>query len=249
MRTQYLRWSFAVIALVGLLSTACSSTASLSTTHEKASVVDKANKTVKLSMKAHERLGIQTEKLSEEQIVRTRRIGAEIVGAAPGSISTGKWARVSFNPSDLSAIDPKQPVLIFPIDGDAKNHQGIKAEVDPEREGFVSPLTPNADKYLYFKINDETQSPKIGERVRVEVKLNGSNGSRKLIPYSAVIYDVKGATWVYVNLDSLSYQRQPIKIDFVDNDVAYMVEGPTNGTPIVTRGVAELYGAETGVGK
>ena len=78
-------------------------------------------------------------------------------------------------------------------------------------------------------------------------QVNGSK--RKVVPYAAVIYDLEGNTWVYTNPASLSFVRESITIDFIEGDQVVLMEGPSSGTEVVTVGVAELYGAETGVKK
>jgi hypothetical protein len=77
--------------------------------------------------------------------------------------------------------------------------------------------------------------------------VNGSK--RKVVPYAAVIYDLKGGTWVYSNPAPLTFVRESITIDFIEGDQAVLKNGPSTGTEVVTVGVAELYGAETGVKK
>jgi hypothetical protein len=77
--------------------------------------------------------------------------------------------------------------------------------------------------------------------------VNGSK--RKVVPYAAVIYDLKGGTWVYTNPAPLTFVRESITIDFIEGDQAVLKNGPSTGTEVVTVGVAELYGAETGVKK
>lgn len=72
---------------------------------------------------------------------------------------------------------------------------------------------------------------------------------RTVVPYSAVIYDVHGETWVYTGSERLTFVRAPIQIDFIDGDLAVLSEGPPSGTAIVTVGAPELYGAEFGVGE
>jgi len=78
-------------------------------------------------------------------------------------------------------------------------------------------------------------------------QVNGSK--RKVVPYAAVIYDLEGGTWVYTNPAPLSFVRESITIDFIEGDQVVLMEGPSSGTEVVTVGVAELYGAETGVKK
>lgn len=76
------------------------------------------------------------------------------------------------------------------------------------------------------------------------------NGQQSLtIPYAAVIYGLNGETWAYTSPEPLTYTRVPITIDFIDGDIAVLLDGPSPGTEVATVGVAELYGIETGVGK
>ena len=44
------------------------------------------------------------------------------------------------------------------------------------------------------------------------------------------------------------YSRVPLTIDEVQGDTVLLDAGPAAGTPIVTTGAQELWGAETGVG-
>jgi hypothetical protein len=70
---------------------------------------------------------------------------------------------------------------------------------------------------------------------------------RKVIPYSAVIYDLTGKAWVYTSPKPLTYVRHPITIDYSRGDTTVLTDGPPAGVEVVTIGAAELYGAETGV--
>jgi hypothetical protein len=82
------------------------------------------------------------------------------------------------------------------------------------------------------------------------VREEQAKGTRRLaVPYAAVIYGLKGETWVYTNPDSLAYVREPITVDYIDGDTAFLLAGPPIGTAVVTVGGAELYGTETGVSK
>ena len=70
----------------------------------------------------------------------------------------------------------------------------------------------------------------------------------KKIPYSGVLYDKKGAPWVYSSPRERTYIRVPLKIDKVVGDTAKLSAGPDVGTVVVTQAAIKLYGAETGVG-
>ncbi len=69
----------------------------------------------------------------------------------------------------------------------------------------------------------------------------------KVIPYSAVLYDESGGTFAYANPQAMVFERRSITIDYVEGDLAVLSAGPTEGTPVVTVGAAELFGAELGV--
>lgn len=86
---------------------------------------------------------------------------------------------------------------------------------------------------------------KAAERIGVETV----PASDSAVPYAAVIYDIEGNTWVYTNPAPLTFVRAPIVIDRIEGDQAFLAEGLATDDPIVTIGVIEIYGAETGVSK
>ena len=67
---------------------------------------------------------------------------------------------------------------------------------------------------------------------------------RKVVPYSAMLYDLHGETWVYTNPAPLTYVRAAITVDSINRDTAVLSDGPPIGTLVVTVGVVELYGSE-----
>jgi len=94
---------------------------------------------------------------------------------------------------------------------------------------------------------------KAAERLDIQtvpVRDEEVDGAQRLVvPYAAVIYGLKGETWAYTNPEPLVFVRQPISVDYIEGDVAVLLEGPPAGIAVVTVGGAELYGAETGVSK
>jgi len=66
----------------------------------------------------------------------------------------------------------------------------------------------------------------------------------KIVPYAAVLYDSQGATWLYSSTESLTFLRNPIVVDYIKGGVAFLKEGPPEGTAVVTVGAAELFGSE-----
>lgn len=86
---------------------------------------------------------------------------------------------------------------------------------------------------------------KAAERIDVQTAPVSGN----TVPFAAVIYDIEGNTWVYTNPEPLTFVRAPIVIDYIEGDMAYLTEGLGSGITVVTVGVAEIYGTETGVSK
>lgn len=82
---------------------------------------------------------------------------------------------------------------------------------------------------------------------RLDIQTTPANGS--VIPYAAVLYGLNGETWTYTNPEPLVFVREPIVIDHIEGDSAFLSEGPDTGTAVVIIGVAELYGAEVGLKK
>jgi len=94
-----------------------------------------------------------------------------------------------------------------------------------------------------------TVSGHAAERLGIQTtKVAPGQAGRTSVPYAAVLYDAQGATWVYTNPEQLIFVRTQVKVDRIDGDVALLLEGPPSGTSVVTVGLAELFGAETGVG-
>jgi hypothetical protein len=69
------------------------------------------------------------------------------------------------------------------------------------------------------------------------------------VPYRALLYDPNGGTWVYTTPEPLTYVRARVRVGAIDGKRMTLVRGPAPGTKIVTVGVAELYGAELGLGQ
>lgn len=80
--------------------------------------------------------------------------------------------------------------------------------------------------------------------------LHGATGRdhmRKVIPYSAVLYDAEGQAFTYTSPRRLTFVRAPIEITDIRGGRALLSAGPAVGTPVVTIGAPELYGTEFGV--
>lgn len=86
---------------------------------------------------------------------------------------------------------------------------------------------------------------KAAERIGIETVL----ASGTSVPYAAVIYDIEGNTWIYTNPEPLIFVRESIVIENIEGDTAILAQSLPSEFNVVTVGVAELYGTETGVSK
>src|SRR5262245_39051582 len=83
----------------------------------------------------------------------------------------------------------------------------------------------------------------------VMLSRNGVEGQHKAVPLSAVTYDADGNTWIYRNSAPDTFVREPVTVEFMDEENMYLSQGPQVGDSIATTGVQEMIGAEFGVGE
>jgi hypothetical protein len=72
----------------------------------------------------------------------------------------------------------------------------------------------------------------------------GAPAGQLQVPYSAIVYDESGGTWVFTPTAPRTYLRQPVTVDHIAGSVAVLSAGPAVGTPVVAVGSQELLGAE-----
>jgi hypothetical protein len=94
--------------------------------------------------------------------------------------------------------------------------------------------------------------PKAVQRIGIATAPIGTlatgGGQRTVIPYSALIYDTKGAAFVYTNPAPLTFVRQSLRVETIQGDRVILAEGPPAGVSVVTVGATQLLGIELGVG-
>ena len=119
-------------------------------------------------------------------------------------------------------------------------------EASSEQPAVVEPIEGT-------ELNRLILSERAAERLDIQtaqVREEQVDGTPRLvIPYSAMIYDLNGDTWIYISSEPLTFVREPITVDYIDGDMVVLADGPATGTEVVTVGVPELYGADTGIGK
>ena len=225
-------------------------------------------KRITLTAKAAERLGIETGKVTEEAVVRRQMAGGIVVPpqepapasklvagqfsgfAAPAATlqpvaAAGtpgdSWILVTLSEGEWERLAKDQPVRITPLE--------TRGMFDNEVMATPSGQQPIEDPKramlnVFYVLPGQVPGLTLSTRVRVEMPLVGSNDQRKAVPYSAVYYDSKGKAWVYATSEPLVYQREPVTVDTIQGDMAYLTDGPPTGTEVVTVGASLLYGTE-----
>jgi hypothetical protein len=145
------------------------------------------------------------------------------------------WVWVPLSGMDLARVAADRPVAMK-----AANQgpilTGQPAQVPPSLAGLALFYTVDAQNHGLFP----------GQRMDVE--LGEAANSRHVLPYSAVVYDSRGASWVYTSNKSNVFERKPLTVELVEGTLAVIADGPATGTYVVSIGAAELYAAEVGVG-
>ena len=153
------------------------------------------------------------------------------------------WVRVPVYVGDLDVIDQASAVGVhFDPGGGARPVVTARPVRAPPT---ADPVAASAD--LFYELRG---GPLVrpGQRVSVELPLRGR--SRQLVvPWSAVVYDINGSTWIYENTEPHVFVRRRVEIAWVAGNLAVLARGPAAGTRAVTEGAAELFGTEFGGAK
>jgi hypothetical protein len=94
----------------------------------------------------------------------------------------------------------------------------------------------------------EGAAHRLGVQLDVVRQVEVKGLPRKVVPYAAVLYSPMGDTYAYQSPEPWVFVRAPLTVDFVQGDLAVLLDGPPEGTAVATVGAPELLGAESGVG-
>lgn len=153
------------------------------------------------------------------------------------------WVRVPIYAGDARDIDPAQPVVVSTLDTAARPQLARRVTAPLKADAGAASID------LFFELQQASATTlRPGERVSVQVPLTAS-GKGLVIPDSAIVYDVHGATWVYEDLGNNAFARRRIEVARHVGARAVISRGLAEGRRIVSVGAAELFGTEFGAGK
>ena len=228
---------------------------------------DSSAKRIVLNSNDVSRIGVQTIPVREEKVVRRVVVLGKVedeptdnAATDPGDLAPtaatvlAQNEASSINDVQIRVLLDKNPADDADDDADQYDDEDDaeivapgdddEDETPPVRAKRVLMQGAAAPNTLYFKVKSGTQGLQAGQSVGVRLADPGSNTSKKVVPYSAILYDLAGDTWVYTNPEPSVFVREQVDIERIDKDLAVLNSGPAAGTQVVTIGAVELYGAE-----
>jgi len=157
------------------------------------------------------------------------------------------WVRVPVYVGDLRLMDRRQTAKVHALN---EAPGGQSASARPARPvnapPSANPANDTAD--LYFELANADGSLRPGQKMGVTLAERTTEESL-VVPWSAVLHDTGGGTWVYENIGPQLYARRRVEVRRVVDSLAVPARGPAAGAKVVTAGAAELFGTEFGTGK
>jgi cobalt-zinc-cadmium efflux system membrane fusion protein len=151
------------------------------------------------------------------------------------------WIRVPLPVGDLETIDLNGLASVGKLSARPGTRlPTAKLVVAPPS---ANPLTSTVD--VYYELPNAEGKLIPGQRLGVSIPLADSSNSL-IVPWSAIVFDVHGNTWAYVETAAHSYTRIRVVVKHSAGEEAVLASGPTAGTKVVIHGAEQLFGAETG---
>ncbi len=81
----------------------------------------------------------------------------------------------------------------------------------------------------------------------VDLPEQGGPGAAAIeVPASAILTDINGGEWVYVETAPRQFERRRVEVARIVGGRASLARGLASGVRVVTAGAAELFGTEFG---
>jgi multidrug efflux pump subunit AcrA (membrane-fusion protein) len=145
---------------------------------------------------------------------------------------------------DLNKIDLQEDATVIPL---GENHSSSFVHASPVKGPPLSDAS-SASADLFFEIPNSERLFRIGQKVRLSL-LKKTPEESLVIPWSAILYDMNGGTWVYVKVSPQVYSRRRVELRHIVDELAVLARGIKAGEEVVIAGAVEIFGTEFGVGK
>ncbi len=154
------------------------------------------------------------------------------------------WVRVPVYVGDRRTLDLAAEAHVGDLAGGPNQASKLAKPVAAPPSG--DPLATTV--HLFYEVDNADHAIWPGQRVGVTIPMVGE-AEALVVPWSAVLFDYQGGTWVYVKLADRVYSRRRVRLERQSGGEAILRDGPKPGTEVVTDGVAELFGSEFGGAK
>lgn len=200
---------------------------------------DKAG-SVRIAEEAQVQVGTAGVNLRTAQ-ARRELLGPPVLDAANQPLL---WARVPVYVGDLARLKTEAAAQAGLLnDAPGAPAQAIRPVTAPPSANAAASTVD-----LFYEVTNAGGAFRLGQKIGVTIALREEEESL-VVPWSAVVHDVQGGTWVYENTGAQAYSRRRVEVSRVAGSEAVLTRGVKAGARIVTAGVAELFGTEFGVGK
>jgi len=190
---------------------------------------------------------------SHAGIIRSKSVTAgEVVAAGAPLVEVLKfdpiWVRVPFYVGDTAELALDRPANVSPLGADDRSPGLVAAPVaaPPTATALASTLD------LYYTLPNPEARLRPGQRMNVQLERK-SAGEELVVPWSAVMHDIHGGTWVYEATAPHTYVRRRVDVRHAirdgEGELAVLAGGPQPGVDVVTTAVVELFGTEFGFAK
>jgi len=152
------------------------------------------------------------------------------------------WVRVPIPTGDLDSIDQQADAKIQPSSTSFSISSLVAKPINAPPT--ADPLTSTT--HLYYAIQNDHLALRPMQRVTVSLNTQNQSTHALTLPWSAVVFDIYGGSWVYTQKSKYIYERKRIFLDYVSGHQAIISEGPPEGSMVVVNGALELFGVETG---
>lgn len=180
-----------------------------------------------------------------EAALYTARAQRELLGPALLDFAnrTTLWVRIPVYVDDLPGLNTTAEARVSGLTNASSDSRPARPVAAPPS---ANPVAATID--LFYEVGNRDAALRPGQRVGVTIPLRDDD-ENPVVPWSAIVHDVDGGSWVYEALEHGAYARRRVQVLRVVGDRAALGAGLPAGTDIVTTGVAELFGTEFGAGK
>jgi cobalt-zinc-cadmium efflux system membrane fusion protein len=151
------------------------------------------------------------------------------------------WVRVPLPVGDLESLDREQPAQVGKLSGAPGAASAAAKPISAPPSGNALSATVDA----FYEMPNPEGKLIPGQRLGVAIPLSEAQES-VTVPWGAVVFDIHGGTWIYEQVAPHRFARKRTVVICTVGPDAVLANGPHPEALVVTAGVQQLFGAETG---